>query len=100
MPTFLCLAFKRKARTACLGQTVDIICFDAERIFDILSHILCPGLCIENACFKVNIIGSNTLFIHKAAAIFNILVNVLNLFYEFFVLYCPYFFNRSGFDFG
>ena len=42
------LAFKRHARTHDFGQTVNIVCLDVQRLFNIPPHFLGPGLCAEN----------------------------------------------------
>ena len=36
-------------------QSVDIICFDTELIFDFMTHILCPGLCTESSHFQLEL---------------------------------------------
>ena len=51
---------------------------------------------IVNALY---IVGCNALFVHQVTVIFHVLINVLDLLYEFFGLKCSHFLARHCFNF-
>ena len=54
--TGLLAALESHARAGGLGQTVDIICLDAKLVLDVLTHILGPCFCTEDAGLQLDLV--------------------------------------------
>ena len=56
MHTSLFLTLKGHAGTGDLGKAVNIICFNAQGLLDVMTHLLRPGLSAKDTGFQLNLI--------------------------------------------
>ena len=65
--TRLLLAFECNTGAGGLGETVDIVCLDAESLLDIAAHFFCPGLSSEDTCLEVEGVGRDAHLLESFA---------------------------------
>ena len=65
MHTALAFALAGNGGTHYLGKSIDVVSLDAKTCLYLLSHLLSPRLCAENACLELELVLADVVFLHK-----------------------------------
>ena len=67
MGAALVLALVAYARTGNLAQSVDIVSFNTQTLFQFLTHLLGPRLCTKHAHFQLKLVAAPWALFHGFA---------------------------------